>query len=240
MIACADGGAFASASDAALLDRLLAGDRLDGQPVRLRPCGSGCAPMLIRPGTNDAAAFRDVFIGKRNIPPVRLPRGARIVLLGCGVGYAAASFAWRDPECRVVGIENDASAAAIAGRNCARFGGRVLIVQSGPWSEVVLGELLDRLGAARVDYLRMDIGGAETVLLERPAPWLTRLASIRVHVADPSRVSWIESRLVEEAFIVRADPRLDRGVMAYTRAFAAAQPRYPKDADKIEEPPPPY
>lgn len=100
--------------------------------------------------------------------------------------------------------------------------------------------LIDASGFRFVDHVHMDIAGSEAAVFDPPARWLARVGSIRVHVSAPTRIERVESRLVEQGLIVKLDPRNDRVVVGCTRAFAAEQPRWPRDADRIEEPPPPY
>lgn len=115
--------------------RLRVGDRFTTPRVVVHPLGTLCMPIALRPETSDALAFEAAFVEYRHLPPFRLPKGSTVLDLGCGGGYSCASFAMRDPACRVLGVELDADATALAQENAAAFGARVRIMRGAAWGE---------------------------------------------------------------------------------------------------------
>jgi 16S rRNA (cytosine1402-N4)-methyltransferase len=82
-----------------------------------------------------------------------------------GAGGHAEALLEAAPECRLVGIDRDESALAIARARLARFGDRVTLVHA-PFSDVA--EALGRVGVTQVDGLLADIG-VSSMQLEDPA-----------------------------------------------------------------------
>ena len=280
---------FATEAEAVVFARLRVGDRFETRVQALRPLGTLCAPVMLRTdagGAADARAFEAAFGERRSLPPLWLPRGARVLDLGCGAGYSCAALAARDPMMRVLGVEIDAASAAFAAEAVGLFAGRVRVMHGAAWGETgsvaygdasthsawssrvvqldaypgmtpvrargtaaahAMGTLLDACAGGTggyVDHIHMDIAGSEAAVFDQPARWLNglggpRVGSIRVHVSAPARREKIESRLVEQGLIVRLDPRDESVVTGMTRAFAAEQTRFARDAGVIEVPPPP-
>lgn len=96
--------------------------------------------------------YHDYFIA-------RIPRGARVLELGCGRGTIARSIANRVPGSRVTGIDVDEEliGAARAGDNPRNvsflYGESLFDLPYGRWDVVVLSNLLERL-EDRVGFLR--------------------------------------------------------------------------------------
>jgi FkbM family methyltransferase len=178
--------------------------------VRLRPLGGHS--IAIRRDTRDAQVLWDTFGGRYHLPP---PGPApRVVLdLGAYTGMTTAHMAARWPGATVVGVELDAGNAAVARENVAAFGSRCRIVHAGIWPEsgevayerpageedahrvttdgelhaaaVTVGELVDAHGLASLDFVKIDIEGAEARLLRENADWLMLVGSVKVEVHPP-------------------------------------------------------
>jgi FkbM family methyltransferase len=68
--------------------------------------------------------------------------------------------------------------------------------------------LLDRHApGARVDYLKMDVEGAERGLLSEPVEWARRVGCMKVEVHDPYGVDECERDMRALGFETRTDPR---------------------------------
>lgn len=129
---------FATEAEAVVFARLWVGDRFDARVQRVRPLGTLCVPVALRTGAEggtDARAFEAAFGERRSLPPFWLPRGARVLDLGCGAGYSCAALAARDPMMRVLGVELDAASAAFAPEALAGFGDRVRVMRGAAWGE---------------------------------------------------------------------------------------------------------
>jgi len=128
-----------------------------------------------------------------------------------GMGGHAEAILSADPQCRLVGIDRDPDALALAGSRLARFGERVRLVRA-VFDE--LPEVLEHLGLAHVEAILLDLGlsslqidetgrgfsyasdapldmrmdpaqqlTAARILNERPAPELARL--FRIYGEEP-------------------------------------------------------
>lgn len=191
-------------------------------------------PLLCRPGTSDADVLWDTFGEAYHRPPVPLPSESTIVDLGANVGYTAVDFAVRHPGARIFAVELDAGNAALAERNLAPFGSRCVVLRAAVWSvdgEVAYGgdeawglhvvpgsagervapaiqisTLFDRFALDRVDYMKMDIEGAEAEVL-CDAGWLNRVDVLKIEVHPPATLESCEETLRAAGFRVGRDRR---------------------------------
>jgi FkbM family methyltransferase len=176
---------------------------LGGRSVVLRP-GTSDALML-------RETFRDGVYAPPPEAEARGIR--QIVDLGANIGITAAANAHRYPGAHVLAVELDAENAALAERNVAPWRDRVEILVGAVWTHdgevryerptgeefgfrVVerggthvapaysLATILDRVpGGARVDFLKMDVEGAERHLLSAgAAAWAARVDAIALQV----------------------------------------------------------
>lgn len=91
-------------------------------------------PLLCRAGTSDRDAFRQVFIEKQ-YSCVGVPRGAEWVIdCGSNVGYSAAYFLSRFPQCRLIAVEPDSENVALLRRNLEPYGRRGRVLHAAVWS----------------------------------------------------------------------------------------------------------
>ncbi len=113
-----------------------AGDAIaDPVALRLRPVHG--RPLWCRPGSSDLGALWEVFGNKDYTIPRRFLRNPRTILdLGANVGYAAAFFAHRYPNARIVAVEPDAENLKMARRNAisVRCGDRCRFVRGAAWN----------------------------------------------------------------------------------------------------------
>lgn len=202
-----------------------------GPPVELRIRGIP-TPLLCRPGTSDADVLWDTFGEAYHRPPVPLPPDATIVDLGANVGYTAVDLAVRHPAARIFAVELDAGNADLAEHNLAPFGGRCRVLVAAVWSSdgevvyggedawglrVVRGSAGERVAPAmristlfrhfaleRVDYVKMDIEGAEAEVLS-DAGWLDRVDTLKIEVHPPATLESCEQTLRAAGFRVGRD-----------------------------------
>jgi FkbM family methyltransferase len=175
-------------------------------PLRLRALGG--EPIWVRPGHSDLFVLREAFTYKDALPP----RGCtpkRIFDVGANIGATMALLAAALPDAEIVGFEPDPGTAELCRRNVERWKGRCQVVQSalftedgevqlaGDWKAglrvsdddtgisvpaISLPTALERYGD--VDYLKLDVEGAEARLLARPVGW-ERVACVNVEVHAP-------------------------------------------------------
>lgn len=183
--------------------------RLSAAPVPVRVRALGNRDVLIRPLTSDAAALRDAFAGRYHLPPAPLPPAANILDLGANIGLTAAHYAVLAPTARIVAVEMDPGNAALASRNVQPWRDRIEVITAAVWWEsatvsyaappghefgfhivhstdgdtrtapaITVGELVETHG--RIDFLKMDIEGAEREVLRRAADWADQVDAIKV------------------------------------------------------------
>lgn len=198
-------------------------------PRAIRVRSLGGASVLCRP-THDVWTLKATFAGEHHLPPAELPPNATIVDLGSNVGYTVAHFAQLYPSARIVGVEMDAANLSLAERNTARFGARVELVHAAVWTSdgVIayagedvdafrvtdaaeaghsmsapskrLATLFDEREIARVDYLKMDIEGAEAAIFAGPMEWSERVHSMKVEVHPPATIESVRDVLEANGF----------------------------------------
>ena len=157
--------------------------------VRLRLRGGSV--VRCRPGTTDAQVFYDTFVAQYHLPPLGF-HPSSILDLGSNIGTTIIHYAGLYPRARILGVELDEGNFLLAQRNIASLGDRCTVLHGAAWwedGEVTYGgdqewgrrvqangirkaqaysipKLLDQLGPT-VDFVKMDIEGAEAEILAR-------------------------------------------------------------------------
>jgi FkbM family methyltransferase len=170
------------------------------------------------------------FLNRFHLPPADLPDHPVIVDLGSNIGYTVADLAFRYPNARVVGVEMDYDNATLARQNTSWCGERVNIVHAAVWVQdgVIsyggveadsftifsapsagsskeaparrVSTLLADHRVDRVDYLKMDIEGAEKFVLSQNADWLDAVQSMKVELHAPASFEWCREVLEQRGF----------------------------------------
>lgn len=202
--------------------------------IALRSLGG--ASVLCRP-SRDVWTLKYTFIERYHLPPVAIPETATIVDLGCNVGYTVAHLAHVYPRARIIGVEMDQRNMELARLNTRSLGNRVTLVHAAVWSEdgevsyggeeddsfQVLGarlpasvlhapamrltSILGACGVEHVDYLKVDIEGAETALLADVNAWAGRVRSLKVEVHPPAILDTCRAVLEGGGFTCENDSR---------------------------------
>jgi FkbM family methyltransferase len=200
--------------------------------VRLRALGG--RPVWIRGGTSDPFTVNEIVTYGDHWPPPDLPSPELIFDLGANIGVSMALFATAYPEARVVGVEPDPENAALCRRTVGQWGERCTLVQAAAWptdgtvvlegddvaamavrensgagqvQAVSMSTLMERHANPRhVDYLKMDIEGAEREVLRRNTDWVDRVRCISVEIHSPYRVEDCMSDLERLGFSVHTKP----------------------------------
>ena len=132
----------------------------------------------------------------------------KILDLGANIGMTMAHLAVLYPSARIVGVELDAENAALCRENLRPWADRCTIVEAAAWTAdgavryerrrgyeqgfhvtsesgnatapaISLNTLLARHGWDQVDFVKMDIEGAEQQVLRRATQWAERVRSIK-------------------------------------------------------------
>jgi len=176
--------------------------------VRLRAIGGN--EVLLRGGTSDGTVLWDTFHFRYHVPPPELPSGAVILDLGANIGLTSAEMAWNNRDCRIIAVELDPDNVELASTNTSFLEGRVEVVHGGIWTEdgtidyggesqqgfsigssignsrsapsIRVARLLRERGISWVDYMKMDIEGAELAVLEDAEDWIGMIGSLKVEI----------------------------------------------------------
>lgn len=207
-------------------------------PVRLRALDG--RPLFIRPGSDDPWVLREVFTYRDVLPPdeIRWPR--LIFDLGANIGASMALLAETFPEARIVGVEPDPGNVALCRRNVEPWSDRCRVVEAAVWPDdgrvglrgeshsalavdprakrttvraASLDALVEEHGeGASVDFVKVDIEGAEASILTRNTDWASRVRAISVEVHRPYQVDNCVRDLAALGFQVKtkAAPREPR------------------------------
>lgn len=209
-------------------------------PVNVKPLGGA---IYLRRGSTDTAVLFDAIEHRYHLPPPDL-QPARIWDLGANVGITTAHLAMLYPNAKVTGVEPDRRSAGLAVANTRRFGDRVGIIEAAVWTETGIAdfaapprrEFAGRLGGPgdhqrvltyslndllasdpRVDYLKVDIEGAEEQVFTANTEWAAKVRCLKVEVHPPYTMSACRTALEQLGFTVEADGSRDLCLVATRR-----------------------
>lgn len=205
------------------------------QTVHLRPLGG--RPITVRPRSSDARVVLDVFVGLFHLPPADLPPPGVVWDLGTNIGLTVAHYATLYPQARVTGLEPDPATADAARQNLQPWGDRCQVITGAVWSTdgdlsfsvdegeefgahvvnepgggstmVVTGMSLSTLLAdeAVVDYLKVDIEGAEHEIFSHNTEWASKIRCVSVEIHPPHTVESITADLEALGFTVERNTK---------------------------------
>jgi FkbM family methyltransferase len=201
--------------------------------LRLRPLGG--AEVLVRPGTSDVGTIWGTFAWRYHLPPPELGEPGTIWDLGANIGLTVAHFAHLFPRARVLGVELDEANVALARRNVAPWADRCEMIHAAVWrhdGEVRYGgwaggtsnyqvtgrpddvpvravspATLLREHGGPVDFLKIDVEGAERELLRGASEWADAVRCLKVELHGDYAVEDCESDLRRLGYRTRRDPR---------------------------------
>ena len=215
-------------SAAGLLELLYqAGPHVSVPVVRLRQ------KLRVRPATSDVLVLVETFDHHPEATPEEVGEPRIVVDLGANIGATLAKIAVASPSARIVGVELDPENASLARENTSAWADRVTVVEAAvaarpgavrykrqglePWTyavgeegeqetgAVTLDYLLAEYGLASVDFLNIDVEGAERELLRAGGSWAGRTRCVSVEVHGDYRPAEAESDLRGLGFDVRLD-----------------------------------
>jgi FkbM family methyltransferase len=192
----------------------------------------GNASVRLRPNSSDGIVLKTVLLTTEHLPPAEVRSPRTLVDLGTNIGIAAAHMAVLYPTARIIGVELDPVAADLARFNTSRWEDRCSVTNAAAWVEdgvvaftpqagrewantvtddgavTVPAVSLDTLlqGIDYIDFMKMDIEGAEREILLAPAEWASGVGWITIEIHAPWTRDECEQRLRDLGFAVRDAP----------------------------------
>jgi len=146
------------------------------------------SPMLVRPGTMDAITLWDVFHEQYHMPMSDLVCDGWIISLGANVGYATAHLAHQFPIVNAAVWVTDGEEISYGGEDVHDLSiiqDRVDVASQKVAKTVTIKRLMEDFNIESVDYLKMDIEGAEAELMKGDISWLEHVRAINIEVHSP-------------------------------------------------------
>jgi FkbM family methyltransferase len=201
----------------------------DGIPLRIRALAG--APIRIRPGTTDPQVVRDTFLRQYHLPPPELGRDLKLVWdLGSNIGTTIAHLCHVFPSAKVLGVELDAANARLCRLNSEPWSERCEVIEGAVWYRegeveyggeewgaaiveggakvapaVTLNSLVPASGV--VDYVKMDIEGAEVDVLRTNTEWASRVRAIKIELHGSYTVAACMDDLEKLGFTASQDTK---------------------------------
>jgi FkbM family methyltransferase len=200
--------------------------------LRLRPLGGH--EVSVRPGTSDLGTVWGTFARRYHLPPAELGAPCTIWDLGANIGLTMAHFACLFPQASVLGVELDEANVALARRNVAAWADRCEVIHAAVWTgdgevryrgwaggtsnyQVTGGEgapvravslaTLMREQGGPVDYVKVDVEGAERELLSDGTGWAEQVRCLKVELHGEYRAEQCEADLRRLGFRAWQDPQ---------------------------------
>ncbi|MCA1707418.1 MAG: FkbM family methyltransferase [Actinobacteria bacterium] len=188
-------------------------------PVEVRLRDVPFESVWMRPHTSDWRVALETFRGRYHlIPPGREPIQV-ILDLGSNIGLTMVDYASRHPSARVYGVELDDGNAAVCRTNIDQFGNQCKLYVGAVWPReqtvayqlekgeewaarvaeserarvrttrtLTLNGLVDKIGEP-IDFLKMDVEGAEREILRGNTEWAEQVRCVKVEVHEPYTVA---------------------------------------------------
>jgi len=200
----------------------LCGVRLRGAPGRL---------VFFRNNSTDYATLLDCFLSGVHRPTQPLPNNPTILDLGANVGYAMVDLYFRHPGARIFGVELDARNVQVALQNIEGLGMSILHaavfhkdgqieynstssfnafkIATGETSSstqikvqaLSVGTILRKFDIRHVDYLKIDIEGAEKdIFLLGDLSWMDDVDQINIELHGTLEASALIKLLQDRGF----------------------------------------
>lgn len=191
-------------------------------------------PLYCRPNTTDAQVLWDTFYRKYHLPPLKLGDNPVIVDLGSNVGYTIAHLAFLYPKSKIYGVEMNHENFLVAQKNVENLGSKITLINCAIWYQNgvityggdaawgysimsnkdgnskqstarTIDSIIDEYGIQKIDYLKMDIEGAEKFVLQNLKKWIGCVKSMKVEIHPQADFEECKKILQDEGFDCRKD-----------------------------------
>jgi FkbM family methyltransferase len=190
----------------------------------------GTHTICLRTHAGDLPIFYDIFLtGIYRLPSSIFLQSKTIVDIGAHIGMAALFFHAHCPQATVYCIEADPDNFALLqenlpGDNVALHAAisnshEPVYLQKEPFSfnthiatgvtglsvpGITMHSFLNEQPISHIDIIKIDIEGAERMLFEGDASWLSITDNILIEIHSPENLAQFEARVKEYGFIVEA------------------------------------
>lgn len=194
--------------------------------IRIRESGT---PLLCRPKTSDIGTLLSTFKMGYHRPQQELPPNPVIFDLGANVGYTVVDLAIRYPGARIIAVEMDKENFEIASSNIVAFGERCTLLHAAVWTDdgvvsyegraadafhisVTSGDRMNKVRSRslksiseqfqieHIDYLKMDIEGAEREVMESADDWAHKVGIMNIETHAPEIMDAVTTNLTRFGF----------------------------------------
>lgn len=198
----------------------------------------------IRPSTTDIEILIDLLAFERYLPETKLNHPSLIFDLGANIGITTAHLSLLYPSAKVIGVELEKNNYQIAKKNTAFAGDRIEMIQAGVWikdgivgiqgeksdgfsiresgegletvSSITIETLSKRFRPAKIDFIKMDIEGAEENIFLGAEPfWLSGVNQVLIEIHDYKIKKSIIKKIVEFGFEVSETRKHWSGLAAH-------------------------
>ena len=217
-----------------------------GLPLQLRTVRRDT--VFCRPDTTDIQIFDQVFKDRYHVPPHDIPAPRTILDLGSNIGLTLVSYATEFPHASMLGIELDRANYELCVRNTDLYRNRCSVLNGAVWSvgglqlpyggsehwsygigaegetigtaeTYTIANLLDQMQWPTVDFMKVDIEGAEQEIFKEGFLWAKRVRCLKVEVHSPYTLNDCVLDLERAGFRARIDPCHPQCVVAYDPGF---------------------
>jgi FkbM family methyltransferase len=235
-------------------NKLVVGCKKTSGQICFHPKKLGGKGIVIRKGSSDISVFTDLLVFERYLPE-SLNQPLVIFDLGANIGCSTAHFASLFPRAKIIAVELEEQNYKLALENTAKFGSQIELIHGGVWNTsgrvrfggtsndgfsidknpkneneantYTVDQLIGGHGFASLDYVKMDIEGAENeVLLECEPTWLEKVGTISVEIHKDALKQKIFQRLASYGFQVRDSSRHWCGLTATRNLDAGTTPQH--------------
>lgn len=176
---------------------------------------AGNEPVYCRYNNDDHFVMHYTFFEQLHLPPAKLPKDAVILDLGSNIGLTVRHLKFLFPNSKIIGVELDKENYLLAQKNtqhlknCTMINGAIwyqngfvnytgdipqgfhceenLAVGIGRVKAITIESLMKENNISKIDFIKMDIEGAESKIFDLDIAWLncTNSINLEVHNHEP-------------------------------------------------------
>lgn len=192
----------------------------------------------------DRSVIKYVFYHQYHLPPVKLPTNAVILDLGANIGLTIRHFKHLYPQSKIFGFEMDSQNFEVCKKNCENLSD-VSITNKAVWTEtgtiqyadnvdtdayaitenaqtatkempsINLNDILTTHSLEKVDYMKMDIEGAEKNILESDdLSWMQKVQAMNIELHEDEFVQKAIDIVSQQGFKCWKDTKHWASIMA--------------------------